>query len=39
MTLEDHAGDVVGKARKGLGVSPEQVTEAGGFTAEGYGRV
>ena len=38
MTLEDHAGDVVGKARKGLGLSPGQVTEAGGFTAEGYGR-
>ena len=38
MTLEDHAGDVVGKARKGLGVSPGQIAEAGGFTAEGYGR-
>ena len=38
MTLEDHAGDVVGKARKGLGVSPEQVTEAGGFTAESYAK-
>ena len=32
MTLEDHAGDIVGKARKGLGVAPEQVTEVGGFT-------
>ena len=38
MTLEDHAGDVVGKARKGLGLSPEQVTEAGGFTAESYAK-
>ena len=38
MTLEDHAGDIVGKARKGLGVAPQQVTEAGGFTAESYGR-
>ena len=38
MTLEDHAGDVVGKARKGLGVAPEQVTEAGGFTAESYAK-
>ncbi len=38
MTLEDHAGDVVGKARKGLGISPGQIAEAGGFTAEGYGR-
>ena len=38
MTLEDHAGDIVGKARKGLGVAPEQVTEAGGFTAESYAK-
>ena len=38
MTLEDHAGDVVGKARKGLGVSPEQVTKVGGFTAESYAK-
>jgi hypothetical protein len=38
MTLEDHAGDVVGKARKGLGVSPGQIAKAGGFTAESYGR-
>ena len=38
MTLEDHAGDIVGKARKGLGVAPQQVTEAGGFTAESYAK-
>ena len=38
MTLEDHAGDVVCKARKGLGISPGQIAEAGGFTAEGYSR-
>ena len=38
MTLEDHAGDVVGKARKGLGVAPAQVAEAGGLSDEQYAR-
>ena len=38
MTLEDHAGDVVGKARKGLGVAPAQVAEAGGLSDVQYAR-
>ena len=36
MTLEDHAGDVVGKARKGLAVASGQVADAGGLSAESY---
>ena len=38
MTLEDHAGDVVGKARKGLDVAPGQVAEAAGLNDENYVR-
>ena len=38
MTLEDHAGDVVGKARKGLGVASGQVAEAAGLDDENYAR-
>ena len=38
MTLEDHAGDVVGKARKGLDVAPGQVAEAAGLNDENYAR-
>ncbi len=36
MTLEDHAGDVVGKARKGLDIASGRVAEAGGLSAESY---
>ena len=36
MILEDHAGDVVGKARKGLGIDPAQVAKAIGMNDEQY---
>ena len=36
MALEDHVGDVIGKARKGLGIKPENVAEAAGLSAENY---
>ena len=38
MALEDHVGDVIGKARKGLGVEPEKVAEAAGLSAGSYAR-
>jgi len=38
MTLEDHVGDVIGKARKGLGIELEKVAEAAGLSADCYAR-
>ena len=38
MALEDHVGDVIGKARKGLGVELEKVAEAAGLGTDSYAR-